>query len=485
MTKRKVIFAICLVALAGGAAAETPAGTSATATQSAHKEPDALAAPILGLSPVRIGAAADERVKWWRQARFGMFIHFGVYAIPGRGEWVMYSESIPHTEYARLAEEFRPDPDAPRRWAALAKEAGMKYAVLTARHHDGFSLFDSQANAFNSAKTAARTDIVRTFTDAVRSEGLRVGLYYSPLDWRFPGYFMPDLYRESAEAMRAQYHEEMEQLASQYGHLDLLWYDGGGENWLGYGGIEWGAGGWKTRDAKTPYKGKFSWQDDRVNTRLRALQPDIIFNDRTSTTGDWRTREGTAALGAFDNRQPWELCFTLAGAWGYQPDAKVRPLDELVRMLTNTASRDGNMLLNVGPDPKGNIAPDQVARLRELGRWLDAYGSAIYDTRGGPFLPTATVTSTRRGNTVFVHLLPGQAGEWPQRVTLPALTQGGATLRSAQLLATRADVVWNTTASGDIRISIPSHLPPSPTQVIELVYSDSIMAVEPLEIPQG
>lgn len=151
-------------------------------------------------------------------------------------------------------------------------------------------------------------------------------------------------------------------------------------------------------------------------------------------------------------------------------------------MLTNTASRDGNMLLNVGPDPKGNIADDQIARLRELGRWLETYGSAIYDTRGGPFLPTPTVTSTRRGNTVFLHLLPSQSGEWAQRVTLPALTKS-ARLKSARLLATRADVAWNKTASGDIQISVPSTLPASPTQVIELVYSDSIMAVPPLQIP--
>lgn len=310
MTKRTVLFAICLLALAADASAE-----KAAAAQPTHKEPDALIAPSLGLSPVRVGAAADERVKWWRQARFGMFIHFGVYAIPGRGEWVMYNESIPHVEYAKLADQFRPDPDAPKQWAAVAKEAGMKYVVLTARHHDGFSLFDSRANPFNSVKTAAHTDIVRTFTDAARTEGLRVGLYYSPLDWRFPGYFMPDLYLESAEAMRDQYHSEMQQLASEYGKLDLIWYDGGGEDWLGFGGINWGPNGWKTRDPKTPYSGKFSWQDDRMNARLRGLQPNIIFNDRTATIGDWRTREGTAALGDFDNRQPWELCFTIAGAW--------------------------------------------------------------------------------------------------------------------------------------------------------------------------
>jgi alpha-L-fucosidase len=433
---------------------------------------------------VRVGAVANERVKWWRQARFGMFIHFGIYAVPCRGEWVMYNESIPHREYAQFAEQFTPDPDAPKRWVSLAKEAGMKYVVLTARHHDGFSLFDSHANAFNSVKTAAHTDIVRTFTDAARDEGLRVGLYYSPLDWRFPGYFMPDLYLESAEAMREQYHKEMEQLASKYGHLDLIWYDGGGENWLGFGGLERGDGGWKTRDGKTPYRGKFSWQDDQVNARLRELQPSILFNDRTATMGDWRTREGAGALGDFDNVQPWELCLTLAGPWGYQPNATPQSLDSLVRLLTNTVSRDGNMLLNVGPDPAGNIPADQVARLQELGNWLKLYGRAIYDTRGGPFLPTASLTSTRRGNTAFVHLLANEAGECPERVTLPALSQG-LILRSARLLATNTDVVWRAAANGDIELTIPSTLPSSPTQVIELTYSDSIMAVDPLALARG
>jgi alpha-L-fucosidase len=200
--------------------------------------------------------------------------------------------------------------------------------------------------------------------------------------------------------------------------------------------------------------------------------------------GDWRTREGAGALGDFDNVQPWELCLTLAGPWGYQPNATPQSLDSLVRLLTNTVSRDGNMLLNVGPDPAGNIPADQVARLQELGQWLKLHGRAIYDTRGGPFLPTASLTSTRRGNTAFVHLLANEAGEWPERVTLPALSQG-LILRSARLLATNADVVWRAAANGDIELTIPSTLPSSPTQVIELTYSDSIMAVDPLALARA
>lgn len=440
------------------------------------------AAPHLGLSPVHVGPAADERVKWWRQARFGMFIHFGVYAIPGRGEWVMFNESIPHRDYAKLADQFTPDPDAPKHWAALAKEAGMKYVVLTARHHDGFSLFDSHANSFNSVKTAAHTDIVKTFTGAVRDEGLRVGLYYSPLDWRFPGYFMPDLYRESAEAMRDQCQGEIKQLASDYGHLDLLWYDGGGEDWLGFGGIDRGPKGWRTRDPKQPYKGSFTWNDDQVNADLRQRQPGVLINDRTTTIGDWRTREGTAALGNFENKQPWELCFTIAGAWGYQPNVKPHSLADLVLMLTNTVSRDGNMLLNVGPDPKGNIAPDQAARLREIGQWLQTYGSAIYDTRGGPFLPTGSVTSTRRENLVFVHVLPNKEHRLPETITLLGF-KDGPTLQSARLLGNGQAIEWKADGAGSVQFKVPAALESSPTQVIELTYTTSVMNLVPVAIP--
>jgi alpha-L-fucosidase len=435
--------------------------------------------PPFGLSEVRTGAEADRRVAWWRQARFGMFIHFGLYSVPGRGEWVMFTEQIPHREYARFAQDFKPDPRAPEEWAKVARQAGMQYMVLTARHHDGFSLFDSRANSFNSARTTAHQDIVREFVRAARAQQMRLGLYYSPLDWRFPGYFFPDLYRDSAEAMREQYHREIEQLASDYGRLDLIWYDGGGEQWLGFGGLEFDFVGWKSRDRSKPYSGSFSWQDDLVASRLRQTQPDILINDRTSAPGDWRSREGAERLGGFENVQPWELCVTLAGAWGYQRDAQPRSLQELVLLLTNTAVRDGNLLLNVGPAPTGHIPANQIARLQELGRWLQKYGKAIYRTRGGPFLPSTGLGSTRVGNTIFMHVLAVENGAFPLRsIVVPAFVNGPKLLR-ARVMGATADLPMHPTEGSGFKLSLPPPTSESPTIVVELTYDASVMALQP------
>src|ERR1017187_7850621 len=165
-------------------------------------------------APLAQDADAAQRVAWWREARVGMFLHWGVYAIPGRGEWVQWNEQIPVSEYAKLAGQFRPDKFDPDAWAAIAKAAGMKYAVLTARHHDGFALFDDPGSDFTAMKSAAHRDFVADYVNAVRKAGLRVGLYYTPLDWRFPGFFFPDLYRASAVELREQYHRQLNQLAS-------------------------------------------------------------------------------------------------------------------------------------------------------------------------------------------------------------------------------------------------------------------------------
>jgi alpha-L-fucosidase len=371
-------------------------------------------------APLVHDANAESRIAWWRQARFGMFLHWGVYAIPARGEWVMWNEQIPVGEYAKLAEQFHPEHYDANAWAALAKEGGMKYMVLTARHHDGFALFDDPGSTFTAMKSAAHRDIVAEYVKAVRAAGLGVGLYYSPLDWRFPGYFFPSLYKENAEELRAQFQRQLDELGSRYGKIDILWFDGGGNEWLGFGGIEFHNGKWRSRPDDKPYADKFDWRDDETIAHLRKLQPEIIIDDRTDAAADYRIRESYGELGGFENRYPWELCTTIAenGAWGYDAKAKVKPLAELIHVLVSTAGRDGNFLLNVGPMPDGQIAPEQAERVREIGKWLTANGESIYSTRGGPWLPAAYGVSTHTGKYVYVHVLRFAKDS---TVTLPAL----------------------------------------------------------------
>ena len=370
-------------------------------------------------APLVSDAGAEQRIAWWREARFGMFLHWGVYAIPGRGEWVQWAEQIPVDQYAKLADQFNPDHFDADAWAALAKEGGMKYMVLTARHHDGFALFDDPDSSFTAMKSAAHRDFVADYVKAVRKAGLGVGLYYSPLDWRFPGFFFPGIYRQSAEELRAQYQRQVNVLASNYGKLDILWFDGGGDEWLGFGGLEFSGSGWKGRPKDQPYTGAFDWNDKETVGLLRQLQPGILINDRTNAPADFRSREGDARLGDFDNQHPWELCTTITeGAWGYQPNAKVKPLAQLLKLLVGAAGRDGNMLLNVGPRPDGQIDPAQAERVREIGRWLRANGESIYGTRGGPWLPGAYGVSTHNGKFVYIHVLELAADS---KLVLPAL----------------------------------------------------------------
>jgi alpha-L-fucosidase len=362
---------------------------------------------------------ANPRIGWWREARFGMFLHWGVYSIPGRGEWVQWAEQIPTDQYAKLADQFHPEHFNADAWAQVAKDGGMKYMVLTVRHHDGFALFDDPGSSFNAMKSAAHRDSVADYVKAVRKAGLGVGLYYSPLDWRFPGFFFPGIYQQNAIELRDQYQRQIDELASRYGKLDILWFDGGGNEWLGFGGAEFTGSGWQARPKDKSYSGTFDWQDEKTVAHLRQLQPQIIVNDRTDAPADFRSREGDAALGDFVNQQPWELCTTITeGAWGYQNDAKVKSLDQLVRLLVGAVGRDGNLLLNVGPNPDGEIVPAQEVRLREIGQWLSQNGESIYGTRGGPWLPGSYGVSTHSGKLVYLHILhlPAESA-----LVLPAL----------------------------------------------------------------
>ena len=446
--------------------------TDVSPASSAVQTPAAAAGGAGAPAETETAAAREARLAWWREARFGMFVHFGLYAIPGRGEWVQWAEQIPNEEYAKLADQFNPTSSVTA-WVETAKAAGMKYIVLTARHHDGFCLFDDGTNEFTSVKSAAHRDLVKEYVTAARKAGLGVGLYYSPLDWRFPGYLSPNVHRQSAEAMREQYHRQMKELLSNYGKLDVLFFDGGEADWLSFGG-EWKGGEWKKRPAGQHYKGAFDWQHDKVYRMIRRLQPQVIINGRADMPEDLHSREGDWAGGNFDNQHPWEHCLTLAGAWGYQKTARPKPLKDCLHYLVNAAGRDGNLLLNVGPAPDGQIDPAQAQRLREMGDWLGKFGASIYGTRGGPFLPGDYGVSTFRDQTIYVHIL-----KWPgDKLVLPAIP--AKVVRAVALTGGEAAV---TQTEAGIEISVPAANRNATDTIIEIQLDQSAGTIALTEVP--
>ena len=336
-----------------------------------------------------------ERLQWWRDARFGLFIHWGPVSLKGTeigwsrgGERRGYrgpGTQVPVEVYDNLYKQFNPTNFNADAWVATAKAAGMKYMVFTSRHHDGFSLFDTKADDYKitSPESPFRRDVVRELADACHRAGLRFGLYYSQPNWHHPDAFT-DRHTNYLAYLKAQVRE----LLTNYGTLDILWFDGLGKTAQDYGG-------------------------EAVNHMIRELQPRIIINNRNGLPEDHDTPE--QRIGKFQNDRPWESCITICKQWAWKPDDQMKSLQECLETLIRCAGGDGNLLFNVGPMPDGRIEPRQVQRLEEMGAWLKKYGKTIYGTRGGPWKPAKSIASTRKGNTIFLHLL-GYNGE---TVTLP------------------------------------------------------------------
>jgi len=349
-----------------------------------------------------------EKMQWWEDQKFGMFIHWGLYAIPATGEWTMFNQKIPAEEYAKLADQFNPKHFSAAEWAKVAKEAGMKYMVMVSRHHDGFALWNSPSSYkhFDSWETAAHRDFVKEYTDACRKAGLYVGIYYSPLDWRFPGYFDPKGLPDNAALLKKQTYGQVEELMKNYGKIDILWYDGG---WLAHKGTD--------ADAA------WFWEPLKLNAMVRSYNPDVVINPRSGMVGDFQTDEGGADVKGPIIPFPWEKCLNLnETSWGYNKAQRLMPLEKIITMLVNTVDRGGNMLLNVGPDPDGVIPPTHVDRLKEVGNWLAKNGESIYQTRSGPFQPVDDFYgATYKGNNIYIHLLKMPEGETV--IKLPPIKQ--------------------------------------------------------------
>lgn len=354
-------------------------------------------------------AQNKEKMEQWQDLKFGMFIHWGLYSLVGKGEWVMYNEPIDVDTYAKLKDNFTAEKFNACSWAEVAKGAGMKYMVFTTRHHDGFSLWDSQSSYGNytSMNSVAKKDFVKDFTQACRDKGLMTGLYYSPMDWRFPGYFLPQLYKNNAQEMINQCHNQVEELLENYGEIDILWYDGGEDYWLCHG-RNLHKEEVRPDDFRTNPQVENFWNADKLDKTARKLQPEIIINNRTGARqyGDFITVE--SKIGEFNIDEPWENCYTLTPTWGWTPDSTMLTLRQCIHLLVTVVVRGGNLLLNVGPRPDGTIEPDQVERLKEIGEWLDTYGESIYETKGGPLPSQEWGGMTWKDNILYIHVL-----DWP------------------------------------------------------------------------
>lgn len=417
-----------------------------------------------------MSAAAESyarRIAWFHQARFGMFIHFGPYALLRRGEWTMYTERMPASEYAALADSFRPDPQAPQRWVEAAVRAGMRYAVLTTRHHDGYCLFDSRHSAFTSTRCAARQDITAAFVSACRAAGLKVGLYYSLGDWRFPGWLEPGRHRDSAQALVEQAHRQVEELMTGYGAIDLLWYDGSGVD-LAKAGVGSIAEFWRARE---------------LNAMVRRLQPGILINNRAGTDEDLDTPEQQVTASSLG--RGWECCMTtnVWGGWGYIPHhATRRTAPQILQHLIESAAGEGNFLLNIGPRPDGGIPAADGAILDSLGGWLALHGEAIYGSQGcelmggcRPWIGHVPFNQfgrwTRRGTTAYLHCL-----HWPgAELSMPLVATRAL---SAEVLGTGIRLGLGTASNGRLRITGLPEEPPFPISVIKVEFADVPLSCE-------
>lgn len=356
---------------------------------------------------------------WFVHDRFGMFIHWGIYAMPARGEWVRSFEKIPEEEYERkYFSHFDPDLYDPREWARQAKAAGMKYAVLTTKHHDGFCLFDSAYTDFKATNTPAGRDLVREYVDAFRAEGLKIGFYYSLIDWHHPDFIIDrihplratnDVPAQNAARNMRRYDEYMRnqvtELLTNYGRIDILWFDytmgdapNEPEEWL--------------RRGKRPE----DWEADRLIALARSLQPWLIIDNRSGIEQDLFTPEQYQVTDWV--RHPvtgeyvtWEACQTFSGSWGYHRDEMTWKTPQmLVEMLVNTVSCGGNLLMNVGPTARGNIDPRASAALGAYAGWMKLNARSIYGcTMAEPeILPTCPsgcrYTQSEDGKRLYVHL---------------------------------------------------------------------------------
>jgi|SRR6218665_641704 len=373
------------------------------------------ASPAESPATVNNEDAHAAALKWFTDARFGLFLHWDMSSIAGTEiSWSRKGTKplditgdpagyVADTAYDNLYKKFNPEKFDADAWIKLAKDAGFKYIVFTSKHHGGFAMWDTRQSDYSIMHTPFKRDVVKELSEACHKAGLGFGLYYSQRDWHQPDYGIGDN-KKYIDYMNAQ----VKELLTNYGKIDIIWWDS-----YGYGDLV-----------------NF-WQIGKTYDMVKELQPAILMNNRLAVLaeynkqpapylGDWDTPE--QKLGKFQNDRPWETCMTLVqtadnAGWSYRPDGKVRSYEECIRSLVSCATGDGNLLLGAGPAPTGEIPADQANRLLEIGQWLKKYGESIYNTRGGPYHNGEWGGSTFKDNRIYLHIAKWQGN----KIELPAL----------------------------------------------------------------
>jgi len=386
-----------------------------------------------------------KRTDWFMDGRFGMFIHFGLYAVPGRGEWVRSIERMSIEDYQPFFDEFNPVNYNPKAWAKAAKAAGMKYMVLTAKHHDGFCLFDTAYTDYKITNTPYGRDMITEYVEAVRSEGLKVGLYFSLLDWHHPDYpkyndrrhpmYQNPKYKDEAinfDAYLDFMHNQIEEICKNYGKLDILWFDYSYDDMAGE-----------------------KWRATKLMEMVRKHQPDVLIDNRLEGSGWTRgsifEENPTPYAGDFtspeqyipeeslvkDNGEPvpWELCVTINNNWSYVPNDKLfkRP-SLLIHKLVECVSKGGNMLLNVGPNPLGEIPEESLQILSQIGKWMEKNSESIYGAGDAKLPKPDWGRYTKKGDTIYAHIFEEPLGAIPLTGINPA------DIYSVRLLCDKSEV---------------------------------------------
>jgi len=402
----------------------------------------------------------EDAVARFRERRFGLFVHWGLYSLAARNEWMRHRERTPDEEYQRYFEHFDPDRYDPGEWAGLAEAAGMRYAVITTKHHDGFCLWDSDLTEFKATSTPAGRDLIAPFVAALRERGMGVGFYHSLIDWHHPHFPLDGLHplrddsaaratagRRDIAVYRRYLHGQVRELLTRYGPLAEMWLDFSYTDHMHEGSKVWGG------------KGADDWGSAELLAMIRQLQPGILVNDRAGLPGDFvtpeqyqpsepMTRDGLPVL--------WEACQTLNGSWGYDRDNRdYKSVGMLLRMLVDTVAKDGNLLLNVGPTGRGEFDPVAVEILCGIGRWIRPHARSIYGAGPSDFTPPPDCRYTQRGDRLYLHLFA-----WPfDAVHLPGLADR---VVYAQFLHDASEVARETPVrgGGDAYATAPASRPP-------------------------